>query len=1100
MRRPRAGVAITLAGVVAAGVPATAHTASAAPAASARQAAKPKTTKLPAGRSWTVTLLTGDVVHVQTAANRPPLVSVEPGAGRKKIPFVRDIRPDGTIRVIPQDVVRKLGKVYDPALFDVTTLINDGDDDGASTGLPLIVKSGGGVKALAAGGRTLRSIGATAVRQPRAKGPALARSALAGDVQHIWLDRKVHAQALDHNLDQIGAPAAWKAGATGKGVKVAVLDTGVDATHPDLQGRIAEQQNFSESADTVDRFGHGTHVAATIAGTGAAAHGERKGVAPDADLLIGKVLGDDGSGRDSDVIAGMEWAAPKARIVSMSLGGWTDDPANDPTAKAVEELTAKDNTLFVVAAGNDGLPDSIESPGVAPSALTVGAVDGDDKVAGFSSRGGALLKPEISAPGVDIVAARAAGTSMGHLIDARYTSASGTSMATPHVAGAAADLLQKHPSWTSTQLKAALVTTAHEASGTVYETGAGRLDVGAATAATVLGDQSAVSFGSIPHGSTKALTQQLSWTNSGSAAVTLKLAAHLATPQGESVAALGLPATVNVPAGGSASVTLTLDPGRLSTAGHYSGAVTATADGVALRVPVGATAEPETHTLTLKATPIPGTPDGALGGYVGVVNNDNPDLYDNGTEIPAGGVTSITVPAGHYSVLGSVDDTTEGKARSAFAGDTDVTVQGDTTVTLDGSRAQPVRLSAPGTTADPSAVQGLMAERGIGAGVWGTGVLAFDGSPTVYSTPIAPARTGTFRAYAYGRLTDGGKTVYDILHGLGSEVPATVEYTATAKDLARIDERFGALVGDTSHPDTEKRYGVSPAGFLVNEASSEVPAGSTRIDYVSGEAGVQWINEAFRTDIAKYGWVTQLPIRRYEAGRTYTNDWFRQPFRPGPYSATEPSASGCQPGPTTRARGNIHVELVDLQDLPDGFDCLLGDPVWESSTSRTMRLYVGDSLAGTSTHSYGDFSVPAKAGTYRLGYDVDVSKLLPMSTKTSTTWTFRSKPGEERVPLLTVDYALPLDVLNHPDGDTATFTVARVAGAAAATATGLKLWTSLDDGKTWQAATVTAAGGAKYTAKLPTAAKDQAVSLRVQATDSGGGKVDQTIIRAYTGG
>ena len=91
------------------------------------------------------------------------------------------------------------------------------------------------------------------------------------------------ATALDHNLDQIGAPAAWKAAATGKGVKVAVLDTGVDATHPDLKSRIAEQKNFSESPDTVDRYGHGTHVAATIAGTGAAANGERRGVAPDAD-------------------------------------------------------------------------------------------------------------------------------------------------------------------------------------------------------------------------------------------------------------------------------------------------------------------------------------------------------------------------------------------------------------------------------------------------------------------------------------------------------------------------------------------------------------------------------------------------------------------------------------------------------------------------------------------------------------------------------------------------------------------------------------------------------------------------------------------------
>ncbi|GAA4620787.1 S8 family serine peptidase [Actinoallomurus vinaceus] len=1098
MRRLSAGVAITLAGAAVAGVPAAAH---ATPARTATSSQAAKAARLPAGRSWKVTLVTGDVVQVRTVKNRPPLVSVKPGSGRGNVPFLKDIRPDGTVKVIPGDVVGKVGKLYDPALFDVTTLIQEGDDDAKRSDLPLIVQGGGAVKALAAG-RTLHSLGATAVHQPKSQGPALARSALAGSVKHIWLDRKVHALALDHNLTQIGAPAAWKAGATGKGVKVAILDTGVDATHPDLKGRIAEQKNFSQAKDTVDRFGHGTHVAATIAGTGAAAKGARKGVAPDADLIIGKVLGDDGGGEESGIIAGMEWAAPKARIVSMSLGGPVEDPANDPLSTAVNDLTAKNNTLFVIAAGNDGpATNTVGTPGIAASALTVGAVDGHDKVADFSSRGDqGTVKPEISAPGVDIIAARAAGTSMGTPVDSRYTSSSGTSMATPHVAGAAADLLQKHPSWTAARLKAALVSTAHGVPGTVFQVGGGRLDVGAATAATVIGDQPAASFGPIPHGATGALTKQLSWTNTGAKPVTLKLAATLADRAGHAAKGLSVPASVTVPAGGSASAAVTLDPRGLTTAGGYSGVVTATATGVSLRTPVGAYAEPVLHTLTVKATALPGTPSGAFGAGASVVSVDDPNLFNGQATVGATGTTTLRVPAGRYAVLGAVWDDTKNKTRMAFAGTPEVSVTGDTTVTLDGAQAKPVKASAPGTTmADPT----LHVERTAGGFNWAVDVAVFDGtaSPAVYSVPTGTARTGSFHAYAAFAL-DSAKTVYSVLHDLGGRVPASVDYKPDLKDFARLDQRFGSVDGSTKTAVDPHRYGMSPVGYLVSEGGgNQVTTGSTRVDYVTGEPGVRWLEEAgLEGSFTEFPWFAQLPLRHYAAGHRYTMNWFRSPFHPGPYSATDPML-GYAIEPVTRTGDGIHVELNDTQNEPDGLDNQAGDDVWEKKIKRSMRLYADGKAASGKVQGYiGDFTVPEKAGTYRLDYTTDVSAALPISTKTSTTWTFRSKPGETRVPLLTVDYALPLDLLNHPSGDTATFTVARVKGSAAAKATGLKLWTSLDDGKTWKAVTVTAGTGGKYTAKLPKVTKGQAVSLRVQATDNGGGKIDQTIIRAYTGG
>src|SRR6266545_2912817 len=131
-------------------------------------------------------------------------------------------------------------------------------------------------------------------RRRRAGGRAAA-SDLLGGVTRIQLDRKlVKPSALDRNLIQVNAQAAWDAGATGQGAKLAVLDTGVDATHPDLAGRVAAAEDFTGAVDPTDRLGHGTHVAGIAAGSGAAAAGERRGLAFDADLLVGKVCDDTG--------------------------------------------------------------------------------------------------------------------------------------------------------------------------------------------------------------------------------------------------------------------------------------------------------------------------------------------------------------------------------------------------------------------------------------------------------------------------------------------------------------------------------------------------------------------------------------------------------------------------------------------------------------------------------------------------------------------------------------------------------------------------------------------------------------------------------------
>lgn len=166
----------------------------------------------------------------------------------------------------------------------------------------------------------------------------------------MWLDGKVRA-TLSDTTAQIGAPDVWSGGNTGEGVGVAVLDTGVDAGHPDFAGRIAATASFVPDQDVTDRNGHGTHVASTVAGTGAASGGVEKGVAPGASLHIGKVLDNSGSGQDSWVLAGMEWAVrdQHAKIVSMSLGDSPTD-GTDPLSEAVNWLSAETGALFVVAA------------------------------------------------------------------------------------------------------------------------------------------------------------------------------------------------------------------------------------------------------------------------------------------------------------------------------------------------------------------------------------------------------------------------------------------------------------------------------------------------------------------------------------------------------------------------------------------------------------------------------------------------------------------------------------------------------------------------------------------------------------------------------
>lgn len=473
----------------------------------------------------------------------------------------------------------------------------------------------------------------------------------------------------------------------------------MDPTHPDLVNRIVASKNFVRGEDVIDRAGHGTHTASTVAGTGAASDGKERGVAPDADLLVGKVLGDNGSGPISGIIEGMEWAArtEHAKVINMSLGTPAWRTQDDPLSQAVNQLSAETGTLFVIAAGNTGnSPYSVTSPGTADAALTVGAVDSSDHLADFSAAGPRMdddgLKPDLTAPGVDVLAARSQYMDGG---EGYYRSDSGTSMAAPHVAGAAVLLAQKHPEWTGQQIKDALMsTTVPTPEYSPYQAGTGRLNVGAAyqqdrIVATGSVDAGLVRWSTSPR--RKQITRQITYTNTTDEAITLDLSAdHGDAPAGVFTPAAG---RVTVPAHGSSAVGVTVDPNGLA-AGQYAAQVTARYATGEVHTAVGVSVESEKYDLTIHLKDKAGRP---MSGDVEITGADG---KTTDKWVQDGTLTSRWAP-GSYTAVSTVDvQGLHGPHSLGFALLTvpEFDLTGDRTIELDASGLRQVKVATPKPT------------------------------------------------------------------------------------------------------------------------------------------------------------------------------------------------------------------------------------------------------------------------------------------------------------------------------------------------------------------------------------------------------------------
>ncbi|WP_405091106.1 S8 family serine peptidase [Micromonospora sp. NBC_01392] len=1085
--------------------------------AQATTSAAPTGTPAPTGSSTrpaTVTLITGDQVTVAAGGR----AAVRPGAGRAKLQFV--VRRERTgLSVVPQDALALIrsGRL-DRRLFDVTGLIAAGYDDAHRDTVPLLVSYRPGVARRAAaplaGTRVIRdlpAIGGAALAATKADTGSLwravaadrsgARLDAAGGVDRIWLDGR-RRLTLDHSVPQIGAPAAWAAGYTGKGVKVAVLDTGVDLTHPDLAGKVAESRNFSEEADPDDIVGHGTHVASIIAGSAAASGGKYRGVAPDATLLSGKVCEQYGC-TESAILAGMQWAAAEqhATVINMSLGGF-DTPEVDPLEQAVETLTAQTGSLFVVAAGNDGADGSVGSPSTADAALSVGAVDRNDDLADFSSRGPRVgdgaIKPDITAPGVDIVAARAAHGQIGDPVGDRYVSLSGTSMATPHVAGAVALIAQQHPGWNAGRYKATLMASARpHPEQTAFQQGAGRVDVAHAITEQVTSEPSSVSFGVAvwPHADDKPISRTVTYRNGGTTPLTLELSAGFTGPGGRSAPAgmLTLSASrLTVPAGGTAQVTVVVDTRLGGADGYWTGRLTARSGDTVAVTPLAVNREVESYDLTLTHRNRAGSLTGDFyTTLIGLDDGATRDVFD------ADGEATIRVPKGRYGVQSLLFVADEERwTEISMLTQPELVVTGNQRLTLDARRAKPVRTTVPQRGAAPLLIDvtaawnfgdyyasfGLWTDTfdGLYSAQLGRGVSdqVFVGSlASQWTEPTAPERS----PYFYG--------LSDVFPG---RFPTGFVRHYQPADLAHVTSRFAngyAGLENERIVYPEPDYNMGGSAIVV-----PVQAPGRRIEHLS-TARTRW---NFELDFGKrdeQGWLNTQSVlesgpTRFRAGHSYAETW-----NAAPYGPSFPPPRWPEQG-ITRTGDTVVVSLPMHSDAAGHGGGSLND------TERTALYRNGKLVGEVAAPGYGVFEVPPGLANYRLD-TVAKRSFTDLGTEVSASWTFRSKrvPGEQpaRLPAMAVRFTPSLTADGTaPAGRTFTVPVAvqRQPGAPAGTVAALTVDVSYDGGKTWRKAPLKKQGTG-WTATVVHPAGPGYASLRATARDDAGNTVTQRIIQAY---
>ncbi|MET9971870.1 S8 family serine peptidase, partial [Streptomyces sp. NPDC006356] len=657
--------------------------------------------------------------------------------------------------------------------------------------------------------------------------------------------------------------------------------------------------------------------------------------------------------------------------------------------------------LFAIAAGTEGEGgnSTVGSPGSAADALTVGAVDDKDRLASFSSRGPTAdggLKPDVSAPGVDITAASAKGSVIAREYGekpAGYVTISGTSMATPHVAGAAALLKQQHPGWSFTELKAAITASSKAGDYAAFQGGAGRVQIDRAIAQTVVAEASSLEFPvqRWPHTDDTPVTRQLTYRNTGTKDVTLALSATARDPRGKAAPAglftLGS-SKVTVPAGGKASVGVTVNTklgGTLN--GGYSARVTATGGGQSVGTAVGVMRETEHYDVTLKYVDRPGqNPKHRASLTSGDSAEGTSWLSSDSTD----GTATIRVPKGSHSL-----ESVSAKNLSTFAGGVDwlvaprLNVTKDMTVTLDLNKAQSPDIRVPDRAAKPKSAWVSYKYYAGPSGQNGSGILAGSFSD-IRVAHVGPAVDNLSQTWS-GQWTKGPAAEYDI----ATAAPVRQVKGAFVRHYKRGD--FATLNIGMGASAPGKRGAVTltasvPDGFGFRSAFADaVPQKlpGTRTYHVSAGGGVQW-----RPDFYQYSGRLDAdgnPVAevsssvddylKLKPGRTY-----RQRFNAAVIGPRLPAGDPAGAG--------VHRDGDKIYGALSLFADGAGHPTVSEVASATTTLYRNGTKIGTNHDPLTgkeQFKVPAGAATYRLATSVRRdAKLSAASTRVDASWTFRS--------------------------------------------------------------------------------------------------------------